>query len=78
MISYREAMDRYGVDKPDLRFGIQMVDLGDLTAARMVVFADAVGDGGRSGMVAPGGAGYSRKQLDELEEVASRYGAKGW
>jgi aspartyl-tRNA synthetase len=74
---YDEAMERYGSDKPDIRFGMEFVYLKDLTAGRdFGVFdsAEAV-----LGIVAPGCAGYTRKQVDELTEWVKRpqIGAKG-
>ncbi len=79
VLTYREAMDRFGTDKPDLRFGMEIVDLSDLAAATgFKVFTDAVAAGGAvKAIVAPGAAGFSRKQLDDLGETAKRYGAKG-
>jgi aspartyl-tRNA synthetase len=79
ILTYRDAMERYGSDKPDLRFGMELVDLGDLLAgSEFKVFADALAAGGRvKAVVAPGCASYSRKQVDDLTEIAKRYGAKG-
>ena len=72
-------MDRYGSDKPDIRFGMELVDLTD--AVRDVdfrVFAEPIAAGGAvRGICAPGCAGYTRKQLDELTDLAVRHGAKG-
>ncbi|HEX2195090.1 MAG TPA: aspartate--tRNA ligase [Candidatus Limnocylindria bacterium] len=78
-LTYAEAMDRYGSDKPDLRFGMELVDLTDVVrGADFRVFADAIEAGGRvRGIRAAGCGGYSRKQLDELTDVARRHGAKG-
>jgi aspartyl-tRNA synthetase len=79
VLTYREAMDRFGTDKPDLRFGMEIVELSDITAeTEFVVFSDAVAQGGAvRAIVAPGAAGFSRKQLDDLGELAKRYGARG-
>jgi aspartyl-tRNA synthetase len=79
ILTYREAIDRFGSDKPDLRFGMELVDLGDLLAeSDFKVFADALAAGGQvRAVVASGCAGFSRKQVDELGEIAKRYGAKG-
>jgi aspartyl-tRNA synthetase len=79
VLTYAEAMDKYGSDKPDLRFGMQHVDLSDLLAdSPFSVFSSAVAARGKvKGIVAPGCAGYSRKELDDLAEVAKRTGAKG-
>jgi aspartyl-tRNA synthetase len=78
-LTYEEALDRYGSDKPDIRFGMELTDLTD--AVRGVdfrVFTEPIAAGGRvRGIVAPGCAGYSRKQLDELTDLARRYGAGG-
>ena len=78
-LTYAEAMDRFGSDKPDIRFGMELVDLSD--AVRDVdfrVFADAIAAGGAvRGIRAPGCGAYSRKQLDELTDLAKRHGAKG-
>ncbi|WP_036371016.1 aspartate--tRNA ligase [Neomoorella thermoacetica] len=78
-LTYREAMDRYGSDKPDIRFGMEIVDVSDLVAGcGFKVFAEAVARGGvvRS-LCAPGCAGYSRRELDELTRQAAVFGAKG-
>jgi aspartyl-tRNA synthetase len=79
ILTYREAMERYGSDKPDLRFGMELVDLSDLLAgSEFKVLADALAAGGQvKAVVAPGCASFSRKQVDDLGEIAKRYGAKG-
>ena len=78
-LTYAEAMDRYGSDKPDIRFGMELVELSD--AVRDVdfrVFAEPIAAGGAVfGITAPGCGDYSRKQLDELIDLAKRHGAKG-
>ncbi len=78
-LTYAEAMSRYGSDKPDIRFDMELVDLAD--AVRDVdfrVFSEPLAAGGAVfGIVAPGCADYSRKQLDELTDLAKRHGAKG-
>jgi len=78
-LTYAEAMARYGSDKPDIRFGMELVDLTD--AARDIdfrVFAEPIAAGGAVyGIVAAGCADYSRKQLDDLTDLAKRHGAKG-
>jgi len=78
-LTYAEALARYGSDKPDIRFGLELVDLSD--AVRVVdfrVFADALAGGGAvAAVVAPGCADWSRKQLDELTELARAHGAGG-
>jgi len=78
-LTYAEAMDRYGSDKPDVRFGMELTDLTD--AVRDIdfrVFSEPIAAGGAVfGILAPGCADYSRKQLDELIDLAKRHGAKG-
>ncbi len=76
-LSYAEAMRRYGVDKPDLRFGMELQDLrAALEGTTFAPFAAALEKRGEvKGLVVKGGAHLSRKQLDELQEVAKRYGA---
>ena len=78
-LTYAEAMDRYGSDKPDIRFGMELCDLTDaVRAVDFRVFAEPIAAGGAVfGIVAPGCADYSRKQLDELTDLARRQGAKG-
>ncbi|MFL6335738.1 MAG: aspartate--tRNA ligase [Pyrinomonadaceae bacterium] len=75
-LSYAEAMRRYGVDKPDLRFGMELQDLrGAVEGTTFAPFASALEKRGEvKGLVVKGGAHLSRKQLDELQEVAKRYG----
>ena len=77
--TYLEAMNRFGSDKPDIRFAMELVDLTDLVAdSGFRVFAETVATGGSvKAVVASGAAGYSRRQLDELTELSKRYGAKG-
>ena len=78
-LTYAEAMDRYGSDKPDVRFGLELVDLTD--AVRDVdfrIFSEPIAAGGAVfGITAPGCGDFSRKQLDELIDLAKRHGAKG-
>ncbi|MFN8534019.1 MAG: aspartate--tRNA ligase [Dehalococcoidia bacterium] len=78
-LSYAEAMRRFGTDRPDLRFGLELVDLGDLaTGTDFAVFNNVLDQGGEiRGLRIPGGAALSRRQVDELIELARRYGAKG-
>ena len=78
-LSYDEAMARYGTDKPDLRFGLELRDLTDIAAgSRFGVFRSAVQGAGRvKGICAPGCGSYTRSQLDELIGLAKTYGAKG-
>ncbi len=78
-LSYHEAMDLYGSDKPDLRFDLAMRDFSDFALqSEFNAFKSVVQSGGSvKVLVAPGCAGYSRKQISELEEAAKIYGAKG-
>lgn len=78
-MSYQEAMNRYGSDKPDLRFGLEFVDLSaQFEGSAFTVFAEAVKKGGAvKGIAVPGAAKWSRKQFDEIVEIAKRYGAGG-
>ena len=78
-MSYAEAMARYGSDKPDLRVGMVITDLsGVFTDSTFSVFRDAVAGGGVvRGIVVPGGAAASRKELDTLAEEAKSLGAGG-
>jgi aspartyl-tRNA synthetase len=78
-LTYREAMDSYGSDKPDLRFGLQMQDLSDLfVGSEFSVFASALVAGGAiKGLRGPGLGGSSRKEIDALTELARTHGAKG-
>ncbi len=76
-ITYAEALRRYGSDKPDLRFEMELADLSDeLRETDFAPFAETLKTGGEiKCVVAKGKADYSRKQLDELQEFAKRYGA---
>ncbi len=76
-MTYVEAMRRYGSDKPDLRFEMELQDLsGDLKDTDFAPFADTLNNGGEiKCMVVKGKADYSRKQLDDLQEFVRRYGA---
>ena len=76
-LTYAEAMRRYGSDKPDLRFGMELKDLaGALEGTTFAPFAATLEGGGEiKGLVIPGGAHLSRKVLDELQEFVKRYGA---
>jgi len=77
--SYREAMDRYGTDKPDLRFDLELEDISTLAGkSSFRVFSETVASGGAvKALRIPGKADYSRKQIDNLEKTARIYGAKG-
>jgi aspartyl-tRNA synthetase len=78
-LTYRESMDRYGNDKPDLRFDMPISDLSDIAASSALgFFRSAVESGGVVRAIsAPGAAEYSRRQLSELEELAKAWGAGG-
>ena len=78
-LTFREAMERYGTDKPDTRFGLEIRDVTDaLKGADFRIFQDATGTGGRlKGIRIPGGASLSRKELDQLADVARGAGASG-
>ncbi|MFH2055864.1 MAG: aspartate--tRNA ligase [bacterium] len=78
-LSYAEVMSKYGSDKPDLRFGLEFVDFSEVfTNSEFKVFSSAIEGGGVvKGIVVPGQAGLSRKQISEIEEEAKRAGAKG-
>ncbi|HEU5100346.1 MAG TPA: aspartate--tRNA ligase, partial [Roseiflexaceae bacterium] len=78
-LTYAEAIERYGSDKPDLRYGLEFVDLSKLVAnSQFAVFRNALDAGGQvKGLRVPGVGGYSRKQLDELVELARQSGARG-
>ncbi len=76
---YAEAIAKYGADKPDLRFGLEIQDFGPLFAASPFgIFREAVEHGGTvRGFVIPGAAKFSRRELDELGEQAKQFGAAG-
>lgn len=78
-ISFADAMERYGNDRPDLRFDLPLVELGDLArAGSFKVFTDALDRGGLvKGLRVPGLATATRKETDELIEFAKTMGAKG-
>jgi len=79
-MTYVEAMSRYGIDKPDLRFGLELVDVGPIVAkSEFQVFKSVLDKGGIVKAINGKGAGaaLSRAEIDKLGEVAVRYGAKG-
>jgi len=79
VISYAEAMDRFGTDKPDLRLGMELKTLSDAfsgTTFRVIAQAHERGDVVR-GFVVPGGGSFSRRELDDLEKTAKGMGAGG-
>jgi len=77
-LTYKEAMERFGTDKPDLRFGLELRDVSDIAReCEFRVFREAVGAGGIvKGFAAPAGH-FSRKQIEELISLAQRFGARG-
>ena len=78
-LTFADAMERYGSDKPDLRFGMELRDLSDIAAkTEFSVFRSVLDKGGRvKGICAPGCAGYTRAQLAELNEFVKSMGAQG-
>ena len=79
-MSYTEAMDRFGSDKPDVRFGLELVDVSDLVKdSAFKVFTGAIENGGQVKLINVKGqaANYSRKDIDALGAFAAVYGAKG-
>jgi aspartyl-tRNA synthetase len=78
-IKYQDAMNRFGKDNPDIRFAMELQDITELAGkSGFQVFESTVADGGHvRGINASGLGDYSRKQLDELTEMAKKYGAKG-
>ena len=78
-LTFDEAMTKYGTDKPDLRFGVEIVNLTDDVAhCGFKVFENEASNGGFiGGLLYKGGAGLSRKNLDELQEIVKKNGGKG-
>ena len=76
---HRDAMERYGTDKPDLRFGLELTDVTDVfRSAEFSVTRNAIAAGGRvRGIRVPGGGTLTRKQVDEIESAAKSLGAAG-
>jgi aspartyl-tRNA synthetase len=79
VISYAEAMDKYGIDRPDLRFGQALFNVTEIVRqSNFAVFKNAVAAGGQvKGVIYPGGADLPRREIDELAEFVKPYGAKG-
>lgn len=77
--TYDEVMDKYGSDKPDLRFGMELTGVSDIAAAsEFAVFKNALSAGGQvKGIRLPNCADYTRRELDELIEMAKGRGARG-
>lgn len=78
-MTWLEAMNRFGSDKPDLRFGLEFIDLTEVfTNSEFAAFRKPVDEGGVvKALCVKGAANYSRKELDDLQVEAKRYGAKG-
>ncbi|MFR4008204.1 MAG: GAD domain-containing protein [Christensenellales bacterium] len=79
-LTYKEAMDRFGSDKPDTRFGLELCEISDLVAnTNFKVFASIVKNGGTvRGINVKGGVDkFARRELDALVEYVKQYGAKG-
>lgn len=79
-LSYQEAMDRFGSDKPDIRFGLELVNISDLVAdCGFKVFSDTVKNGGSVRAINAKGCGakFSRREIDSLVEFVKIYKAKG-
>lgn len=78
-LTYREAMERFGSDRPDLRFGLELCNVTDLVAdSQFGVFAKTVASGGQvRGICVPEASSFTRRQLDDLVATAQEFGAKG-
>jgi aspartyl-tRNA synthetase len=78
-LTYAEAMARYGIDRPDLRYGLEFVDIaGAVRTTEFRVFAAPLAEGGVArAMRVPGGASLTRREIDELTDIAKAGGAKG-
>jgi aspartyl-tRNA synthetase len=77
-LTYRDSMERFGSDRPDTRFGLELVELGGLAeGCGFKILEQAAAEGRVKGLVLPGGASLSRKQLDGLSEIVRPHGAAG-
>ncbi len=78
-LTYREAMEGYGTDKPDLRFGLKLVNVSEIVAdSPFRVFSENVKNGGVvSGLLVPNGASFTRSQIDKLDDLSKSLGAQG-
>ncbi len=78
-ITWQEAMDRFGSDKPDTRFGLELFNVTDIMeASTFQAFKDVIAAGGTVRAIKiPGIAGYSRKEMDDVRNLAISFGAKG-
>lgn len=80
VLTFAESMNRFGTDKPDLRFGMELIDLSDLAKdSKFEVFANAVEKGGQvKGITLPNGADkYSRKNIEQFTQYIKRFKARG-
>ncbi|HFQ95781.1 MAG TPA: aspartate--tRNA ligase, partial [Anaerolineae bacterium] len=79
VLTYAEAMERFGTDRPDLRYGMELADLTEaVRRSRFGVFANTAAAGGQiKAICVPGAASFSRKRIDELTEGVKERGAKG-
>jgi aspartyl-tRNA synthetase len=79
VLGYDEALDRYGTDKPDIRFDLELVEISDLAGeSTFEIVREVVGAGGiAKGITVKGGATLSRREVDELVAFAQEYGAQG-
>ncbi|HWC30391.1 MAG TPA: aspartate--tRNA ligase, partial [Dehalococcoidia bacterium] len=78
-LTYAEAMRRYGTDKPDIRYGLELTDFTDLVRnTEFAVFRTAAESGGSiEGICVPGGSSFARREIDELTETVKTMGARG-
>lgn len=78
-MTYKEAMDRYGIDRPDTRFGLELFDVSDIMEkSSFEAFSSIVKSGGTVRAIRiPGISGYSRKDMDDIRNMAMSWGAKG-
>ena len=78
-LTWQQAMDKYGSDKPDTRFGLELFDLGDILAeSDFDAMKEVLANGGIiKGITIPGAASYSRKEIDDLRPIVLSCGAKG-
>ncbi|OWZ83618.1 aspartate--tRNA ligase [Natranaerobius trueperi] len=78
-ITYQDAIDRFGTDSPDMRFGMELTDISSIVKeSEFKVFREAVQKNGQvKGITVPKGKNFSRKELDELTDFVKNFGAKG-
>ncbi len=79
VLTYKESMERFGIDRPDTRFGLELFDITDIImASEFQAIKDVINDGGIIRAIKiPGIANYSRKEMDDLRTLAISFGAKG-